>query len=177
MLNKFLITVFPGCGKTSLIKELVKESNQEFAGFYTEEIKENGARTGFEIRFLSGQYGILASKHLQSSFRVGSYGVDLRQFESLIKGELLNINNASAVLIDEIGKMEMCSGLFKKLVQELFQSEKLLLATIMYKPHPFADSIKRRKDVSLIELNRENYIEIKKQILNLISVAKNRVVK
>ncbi len=109
---KIVIKGLPRSGKTTLVKEVVKnlrELNQPLAGFYTEEARESGQRQGFSINTLSGGKGRLASRGLASPFRVGSYGVDLESFEKLALPELKKAlaNPSVWVVIDEIGKMEL----------------------------------------------------------------------
>ena len=54
--KKILITAPPGIGKTTLSKKLEWElADLHPAGFYTEEIRENGIRKGFELISLSGR--------------------------------------------------------------------------------------------------------------------------
>ncbi|MCS7180330.1 MAG: AAA family ATPase, partial [bacterium] len=48
MIKNILITGLPGCGKTTLIKEIIKVINFEKVGFFTEEIREKGERVGFK---------------------------------------------------------------------------------------------------------------------------------
>jgi nucleoside-triphosphatase len=57
--KNILITGQPGIGKTTLIKKLATElADLRPVGFYTEEIRENGVRRGFELVSLSGQRGL-----------------------------------------------------------------------------------------------------------------------
>jgi len=152
-----LITGRPGIGKTTLIKwaaERARELNIPFTGFYTEEIRERGERTGFRVISLAdGRVDILAMKGAESRFRVGKYGVFVDRFESTaipaIKGSTL------LVVIDEIGKMELYSERFKEIVRSLLRgSHPRLLATIQEKSLRLLDSWGVRDRVQLLRLEK-----------------------
>jgi len=59
-MKNLLITGRPGCGKTTLIKKILEGANLPIGGFYTEEIRERGARKGFRILTAEGKTGVLA---------------------------------------------------------------------------------------------------------------------
>ena len=81
--KNILITGRPGCGKTTLIMEILKELNLKASGFYTSEIRIHGKRKGFSIVTLSGKRGILAHQNIHSEKRVSKYGVNLKDLEEL----------------------------------------------------------------------------------------------
>jgi nucleoside-triphosphatase THEP1 len=53
--ERVLLTGRPGCGKTTLIKRIVKQVARPAGGFYTEEIRERGRRVGFRMITLDAQ--------------------------------------------------------------------------------------------------------------------------
>jgi len=159
-----LITGLPGVGKTTLLKRVVEKLNCPAFGFYTSEVRQAGNRVGFSLETLSGEKGILSHKNIKSPYRVGKYGVDLKSFESLGVGELeKGLATDSLLVIDEIGKMELFSVRFKKILLKAMEAPNPLLATILYKSHPLCDSLKGRADTEVIRMstgNREQLIDI-----------------
>jgi len=125
---KIFITGSPGCGKTTLIKKLIKFYKGSISGFFTEEIR-NKTRKGFKIKDIqSGEEGILASVDLKSGPKVSKYFVNLKDIEKIAIPSLER--KADLYIIDEIGAMELCSKLFEKKLEEILKSEKNILATL-----------------------------------------------
>jgi nucleoside-triphosphatase len=166
MIKNIFITGPPGCGKTTLIKEVLKELKIPAKGFFTEEIRKERERIGFKIVTLSKKEGILAEKGFKSPYRVSKYGVILKDLEEIgvkeieegLKGDFL-------IVVDEIGKMELFSSKFREVILKALDSKNKILGTIMEKENQFCDKIKQRKDTKVFYLTRENREKVKKEIL------------
>ncbi len=155
--KKILITGLPGSGKTTLIKKVSRKlNNLDPTGFYTAEIRERGVRKGFELIGLDGQKGILAHVNIKSRFKVGKYGVDIAGFNQFLDTVELSNPAAGPVIIDEIGKMECLSAKFIGLLNDILNSEKLVIATIALKGSGLIADVKERCDTELFELNQHN---------------------
>jgi nucleoside-triphosphatase len=158
MTKRILLTGRPGCGKTTLVKRVVNDmSSSEAGGFYTEEIRKRGERVGFKVVTLDGEEAVLAHVDFKTRQRVGKYGLDLSGLESIgIEAIRRGIRARQLVVIDEIGPMELRSGIFRDAVNETFDSDAPILATITARPFPFTEAIKKRRNVTLIEVRRDN---------------------
>jgi len=155
--KNLLITGLPGIGKTTLIKKLSEElKHLRPVGFYTAEIREAGMRKGFELVSLEGGRGVLSHIDTKSSYRVGRYKVDIRGFEDFLARIPFSDPSTGLVIIDEIAKMECFSDQFKKLIKELLDSKKWMIATIALKGSGLIGDIKQRHDVKLFEITRSN---------------------
>lgn len=156
-MKNILLTGLPGVGKTTIIKKVVELINKPGAGFYTEEIRKDNERVGFRLITFDNKSCILAQKSLKSPYYVGRYGVNIGCIENIgvcaIKEGLLE---NKIIIIDEIGKMELFSPQFKEIVLEALDSKSIVLGTILDRTEPFGDSIKRRNDVTIIEVTLEN---------------------
>ncbi|MEW6375549.1 MAG: NTPase [Thermodesulfobacteriota bacterium] len=168
--KNILITGLPGVGKTTLIKKLSEELKHFHpVGFYTTEIREESIRKGFELTSLEGRKGLLSHKEINSPCRVGQYGVDIKGFEDFL-GTISFFNpSARLIMIDEIGKMECYSEKFKKLLTEILDSEKWVMATIALKGSGLIAEVKERKDVQFFEITKRNRDVIFWEILNSTS--------
>ncbi len=165
MKSAYLLTGMPGTGKTSLIKRAITSLNGRAGGFYTEEIRSMGDRQGFRIVTLNNQTIQFAHINLKSPYRVSKYGVDLQVLESTgVEAIQEAARHRELVIIDEIGKMELFSDKFKAAVSEIIDSGKKVLGTIMLKPHPWADELKKRPQVYLITVTRHNHEQVLKEI-------------
>jgi nucleoside-triphosphatase len=154
---KILLTGRPGCGKTTLIKRVVKEVALPAGGFYTEEIRERGGRIGFKIITLEGEEAVFARVDFKTPERLGKYGLDLSALETMAVAALRTAARArQLVVIDEIGPMEIRSAIFREAVNEALDSGAPILGTITARSFPFTDAIKKRPDITMIEVRPNN---------------------
>jgi nucleoside-triphosphatase len=157
MKRKVLLTGRPGCGKTTLIKRVVNELVLPAGGFYTEEIRERRRRVGFKIVTLEGKEAVLAHVDFKTAQCVGKYRLDLAGLETVgIEALRTALRARQLVVIDEIGPMEIRSRIFCDVVNEALDSGAPILGTITARPFPFTDTIKKRPDVTMIEVRSEN---------------------
>jgi len=167
-----LITGLPGCGKTTLIRNLarrLKEAGVPLFGFWTEEIRERGRRVGFGIELVGGQKGTLAHEGLRSGPRVSRYRVDVEGFEALSVPEMERAIAAASrghvvLIVDEIGKMEMFSERFREVLLDALESPLIVVATILRAPNPFTDQVKARADVRLVSITAGNREQVGEEI-------------
>jgi nucleoside-triphosphatase len=166
-----LITGLPSVGKTTLIRKLAEAlKNLHPVGFYTKEIREEGGRKGFELISLEGKRGLLSHKQIESRYRVGQYRVDVKGFEDFL-GSISFLNPLThLIIIDEIGKMECFSNQFKKLLKEILDSEKWVIATIALKGSGPIEKMKKRKDIRLVEITQKNRDALFSKILNEVKI-------
>jgi nucleoside-triphosphatase len=155
--KRILLTGRPGCGKTTLIQRVVKNLALPAGGFYTEEIRERGVRVGFKLITLEAKEAVFADVNFKTSERVGKYGLDLVKLETVgVAAVREAVRMRKFVVIDEIGPMEIRSAAFRAAVNQAFDSDVLILATIVARSFPFTDEIKKRRDVTLIEVCEDN---------------------
>lgn len=172
---KWFITGNPGSGKTTLVMLLVEKLKYEginIDGFITREIKDDYARTGFQIIDIKTRNkGLLASKKLKiQGPKVGSYIVNLEDIDIVAVQALERAYNSSDIIvIDEIGTMELFSASFKNIVTKILKSNKNCLATIHRNHLTFLDLV-TSDSKKLYQLTRENwsstFSEISEEILS-----------
>jgi len=174
--KNILLTGQPGIGKTTVIKELSTLLGESACGFYTAEVRQGKHRQGFEIIALEKEKkALLAHVDFSTRQRVGKYGVDpdaLLEFMEEINW-VLQSGEEKCLLLDEIGKMEFFTPGFKEMVQEVLDSSLPLVATIMWKSHPFCDPLKKRPDVLLVEVTRDNREHLPRELFQQLKKSMN----
>jgi nucleoside-triphosphatase len=166
---RLFLTGNPGAGKTTLIRTIVQRlKGITCAGFYTEDTRQGGQRTGFRIVTLDGQQEVLATLGRRKP-TVGKYSIHVEAFEKLVLFQLDPITTpADLYVIDEIGKMELLSRQFRIRIVELLAQPTNLLGTITKKANPFTDQLKRRGDIEIIEVTRKNRDELPEELARKI---------
>lgn len=167
--KNILITGHPAIGKTTLMKRLSEKlPHSHMAGFYTEEIREKGIRKGFALMSLHGEKSILSHVDIKSPYHVGKYGVDVKNFDDFLEAISFLKPETDLIIIDEIGKMECFSDKFKRMVMQLFDSMKPVIATIALRGEGIIEEIKKRKDIQLLVMTHSNRDFLFLKILKLL---------
>lgn len=147
------VTGRPGVGKTTLIRSVLDSLGPCAGGFYTSEIREGGRRVGFAIRDLRGVEGVLAHVDLESPHRVGRYGVNREDLERVGVRALLDaVGSSELVVMDEIGRMELCSDAFQRAVNVALDSPTPVLGTLQDRHNAFLDAVRAREDVEIVRI-------------------------
>lgn len=154
--KNILFTGPPRCGKSTLIGKIVKKIDTPATGFFTREILESGKRVGFSIDTLDHRAGVLAHQGIKSRLRVGRYGVNIEDIDRIAVPSMMPDQPDVLVVIDEIGKMECFSGLFKKTLISILDSEHRVLGSITMKGDRFIRQVKARDDVLLVTVTPKN---------------------
>jgi len=172
MANVYLLTGRPGTGKTTVIREALTGLSLSAGGFYTEEIRVAGERLGFRITTLTGQSTVLSHVDISGPHRVSKYGVDVNNLDNTgVTSIYQAINDCDVIVIDEIGKMELLSPRFREAVLKAINTRKKVLGTIMLNPHPFADDIKRRPDVTVVQVSFDNRKQVLKEVIKWLTAS------
>lgn len=168
--NILLLTGTPGIGKTTVIKKVIKKlpSGLSVQGFYTEEIRVDNVRQGFELITLPGKRLLMAHTEILSDFRVGRYGVDVSAVEKAVQLTLNLDSNPDIFIIDEIGRMECFSKIFVTRMESILKSGKIVIATVALKGKGFISEVKRCEGSQLWEITRKNRDQLSEKVTEWI---------
>jgi nucleoside-triphosphatase len=154
--QNIFVTGPPRCGKSTLIEKLILRIEKPMTGFLTREIREKGRRIGFSIMTLDGKRGVLAYEKMKSRFRVGKYGVSLDDIDQIVVPSMLPTKSTEIVVVDEVGKMECFSSLFRQTLMQILDSDHQVIGSIAQKGDQFIQKIKARNDVLLVNVSEKN---------------------
>jgi len=154
-----LLTGHPGVGKTTVLRKAAELlGSWRVAGFFTEEIREGLVRTGFRgVSFAGGLETVIARADDPGQPRVGRYRVDVAAIDE-IAGATLRVDQdeADAVLIDEIGRMECLASEFLDSVTDLLDTPLPVVATVAREGAGLIAEVKNRPDALLWEVTPDN---------------------
>jgi nucleoside-triphosphatase THEP1 len=167
MRKNIIITGIPRSGKSTILKKIIQKIYHK-VGFVANEVCKDGERVGFELENHKGEKCTLASVDFQTKFKVSKYFVDIKNLDKMIQS-LDKFDKGDFLFLDEIGQMELFSESFKLLVERYLNSSNIFLATLskIY-TNDFIESIKKRKDIFLIEITEKNRNEKEEYIKTLL---------
>jgi nucleoside-triphosphatase THEP1 len=168
--KNILLTGPPRCGKSTLVEKLVARIDRPImTGFFTREIRQGGKRVGFSIITLDGKEGILAHEENRNRVRVGKYGVALEAIDRIAVQSLIPSKPDQIIIIDEIGKMECFSPLFRQTLVKSLDSSNPVIGSIALKGSPFIEAIKKRSDVRLVMVDENSRDSLAESLAGQIS--------
>ena len=165
---RFLLEGPPKVGKTVAMRrlvELLREHGAAVSGFVTDEIRERDRRVGFVVRDVAGPEAVLAHQDFQTGVHVSRFGVNVPAFERVALPALRRAQETGGVvIIDELGRMELASAPFVKVVDALLAGSLPVVATVHVYEHPVTDALKRRADVQRVVVTEANRDELPAQL-------------
>jgi nucleoside-triphosphatase THEP1 len=163
---KILLTAPSQTGKSTVVCNVKKLFDDNLMrGIWSRENTLNGRRVGFssilsdgtEQEFMSKfNYDNTASSDLMYS--IGSYRVDVGVIDQFVASELEECcaEANKIIYVDEIGRAQAFSERFMIATKNLFDSEKTVLATIVYEDEPWSMHFKQHPDAWVITLTVDN---------------------
>jgi nucleoside-triphosphatase len=153
--KNIFLTGAPSSGKTTVIRKVIALLRYPATGFYTEEQRVEGRRTGFVMKTIEGKSGHLAHQDIRSDFHIRRYGVSIENIEAIAVPSITP-RNGYLIILDEIGKMECFSDVFKQAALRALDSPNIVVGTITLGGDDFISRIKGREDLEIHEVTEKN---------------------
>ena len=166
--KNIFLTGAPSSGKTTVIKKVIARLPHPASGFYTEEERVAGKRVGFLMKTIGGKSGYLGHQDIRSDFHIRRYGVSIENIETIAVPSITP-RNTHIIILDEIGKMECFSDLFKQAALNALDSCNIVLGTITLGGDDFITRIKNRGDIEIHEVTQENRDSLPDLILERVA--------
>jgi nucleoside-triphosphatase len=168
-----LLTGMRGVGKTTVIRRVAEPLHRaRLDGFYTEELREAGQRTGFRLVDFEGGATIFAHVDFDGP-RVSRYGVNIAALDARAETLLAPRADVAVYLVDEIGKMECLSARFVAAMRRLLAADNCVVATVASKGEGFIAEAKRWPGAVLWEVTRDNRDHLPDEVLAWLGTACN----
>lgn len=175
MNQKIIITGPPKSGKSTLISRLISYYSQKdikIEGFITPEVIDKNKRIGFDAIDINSKNKVPLARigDYKTRYTLGRYHVFIKEFEHfIVKLERIEEQDINLIIIDEIGKMELLSRKFQKLIRKLFNLKVPLIATIGQRlQHPLKQYILMIPNIEVINLNHRNQEAMFQKIIALV---------
>lgn len=166
---RILLTGPPQCGKTTVVRRVVEGFPGRAAGFYTQEVREQGQRVGFEIVTLDGDKAWLSHVDFPGPHRVGKYGVSLENLHRVALPAMALRPGIDLIVVDEIGKMECLSRRFIDAMEDLWAAPMPLLVTVAAKGGGYIQKIREKPEALLINVTLGNRDDLPRRLVNLLN--------
>tara|TARA_Y100000294_G_scaffold121694_1_gene113156 strand:- start:653 stop:1165 length:513 start_codon:yes stop_codon:yes gene_type:complete len=166
--SNIFLTGPPSSGKTTVIMKIIDRLKEPAMGFYTEEIRVDGKRQGFNMITLDGREGLLAHRSIKSDYTVSKYGVSIKNIENIAVPSIMPDNENQIIILDEIGKMECFSVKFKEAAKRALDSTNIIIGTIAIGKTIFIGKVKERNDLKILEVTESNRNTLPGEILKLV---------
>lgn len=156
--------------------ELLREHDAAVSGFVTDEIRERDRRVGFVVRDVARPEAVLTHQDFQTGVQVGRFGVDVHAFARVALPALRRAQETvGAVIIDELGCMELASAPFAEAVDALLAGSLPFMTTVHVYEHPVTDALKRRADVQCVTVTEANRDKLPAQLFRQLRGSVGRV--
>ena len=155
--KNILLTWKPGCGKTTLMKDLIATVDKK-SWILTEQILQEWKRVWFElVDIMWNRYPLSSTNTKSDIIFADKYFIQTQWVKDLIDNFSYNVGDL--LYLDEIAPMQLYTPWFSAFVETLLDAKNPLLWVIKLDDaeYEFIQKVKTRKDVLVVDISDENY--------------------
>ncbi|KAF4662212.1 hypothetical protein FOL47_006359 [Perkinsus chesapeaki] len=156
------------------VVKYLQKAGAQCKGFVTEEVRnpQTHSREGFDLVSLDGEIHVPLARIGYDGPKVGRYGVCTDDFERsalpLLDAVHAQDKDGCIIVLDEIGKMELCSERFEPRALRVLTGDRPCLVTIAKNGGGFIAAAKKLAGIQLVEVTPSNREKLASDIaLNL----------
>jgi len=151
-------------GKSTILKKVISQLNLQVSGFYTKAFLINNQVIGYKM---------YDYKKLITPFVIGlkDTPVTCKPYTEMFETygvKILESMSADMFLLDELGFLERHAQSYQKKIHEILDSDVLVLGVLKDKHNEFLDSVRNRKDVTILRVSESNREYLPFEIIRLI---------
>jgi nucleoside-triphosphatase len=153
--NLFLIGE-SGVGKSTALAQAAEFlAPRAISGLLSPRLTDGELNSGWRIEGFNGVSGLVVHSSIESTRRMGSFGVDIDLFERCVEAESGALADADLVIIDEIGLFGDWSNSFREFVTSALDAEVPVVAIVRRKRGEFSDEVKLRSDAESLLVTQD----------------------
>lgn len=157
---KILLTAPPRTGKSTIIEKFIQQYEGKKVGILAKEIRNsNGERVGFKSVDLEGnERTFMHVDKIDSNVVIGNkYKVDVNAVDDFVVSEIAQtVEPDTVIIVDEIGRAQSVSSKFLHAVEDLLNSDKNMLCTILHDDEEWARKYKEHPESIILEVTEQN---------------------
>ncbi|SDZ10829.1 nucleoside-triphosphatase [Proteiniborus ethanoligenes] len=165
-MSNLFITGEIGIGKTTIINKIIDKLNCSVGGYSTDREIVNGKKIFTAKSLLDDTERCIFAKIHMANGHKEIYEDSFRY--CIISILEKSLSKADVIILDELGFMEDNIIQFTSYVHSLLDSDRFILGVLKKHDCQFISSIRSRKDVLVVDVNKDNRDSILDELLSMI---------
>lgn len=171
IIKNILITGNRNSCKTTLVNKLLEQIDVVYGGFKTVPLKEYpGATTYQMVDICTNKSEPISS---WSDNKIIGIETTFNTFANNCLKQAL-MDKYPLIIMDELGRFERNCNLFLKTVDDVLNSEKIVIAVLKKEPIAYLQTIKERNDVCIFDLDDIYFEEAYQSIYSKLKILLNK---